>query len=193
MPITASVFIATSLDGFIAKPDGSIDWLMEANERVPAGEDCGYAQFMADIDVLVMGRNTFEQVCTFDPWPYSNHKVVVLSSNKVNIPPHLENSVTTSSEDPAQLLKQLETQGFKRVYVDGGKTIQSFLALGLITNLTITTIPILLGTGRPLFGPLSRNVALRLIQSKAFEFGFVQNTYEVLPSIVRADNNYPTR
>lgn len=181
MDITASVFIATSLDGFIARPDGGIDWLMAANERVPAGEDCGYEAFMADIDLLVMGRKSFETVLGFDDWPYGDTPVVVLSSGAVEIPESLRATVSVSAEQPAALMQRLGAAGFHRVYVDGGVTIQRFLAAGLIRDLTVTVIPVLLGAGRPLFGPLDHDVVLTLVASRRFDFGFQQMTYRVTP------------
>lgn len=185
MPVSASVFIATSLDGFIARPDGSIDWLEEANTLIPEDEDCGYAAFMAHIDVLVMGRNTFDQVVTFDPWPYGEKPVVVLSHRTLEIPAQLSGRVTHSSETPAALLARLSNQGVRRVYVDGGVTIQRFLAAGLIEDLTITLIPRLLGQGRPLFGPLAGDIQLQLVGSKPYAFGFVQLHYRVQKSAPR--------
>jgi dihydrofolate reductase len=180
MSITASVYIATSLDGFISRLDGGIDWLHQANSTVPPGEDCGYAKFMETVDVLVMGRHTFEQVVTFDPWPYDGREVVVLSTQQLTIPTHLETSVFASSETPADLLRRLASRDVRHVYVDGGKTIQGFLAQDLINNITITRIPVLLGSGRPLFATEAKEQKLRLVSSKAYEFGFVQSTYRVL-------------
>lgn len=177
MSIRASVFIATSLDGFISRKDGSIDWLNEANTTIPPGEDCGYKVFADSVDVLVMGRNTFDQVRTFDPWPYGDKRLVVLSSGAVEIPEPLRKTVSSSAETPVTLLRRLESEGIQHVYVDGGITIQRFLAAGLIDELTITLIPVLLGEGRPLFGALEKDVKLKLLRSKAYDFGFVQVTY----------------
>lgn len=180
MPATASVFIATSLDGFIARPDGRIDWLEEANALIPKGEDCGYAAFMARVDVLVMGRNTFEQVAAFDHWPYGDKPVVVLSHRPLAFPASLSGRVSHSSETPAALFARLSRQGVRRMYVDGGITIQRFLAAGLIDELTITLIPRLLGSGRSLFGPLTVDLKLQLVGSKTYDFGFVQLDYRVV-------------
>jgi len=177
MTIRASVFIATSLDGFISRKDGSIDWLTEANTLVPAGEDCGYKAFSESVDIMVMGRNTFDLVRTFDPWPYGDKRVVVLSSRTVEIPEDWQKTVSSSSEAPGVLLGRLETEGFRHAYVDGGITIQRFLAAGLVNELTVTLIPVLLGEGRPLFGALKQDVKLKLVRSKAYDFGFVQLTY----------------
>jgi dihydrofolate reductase len=179
MRARCSVFIATSLDGYIARLDGSIDWLESANRRVPAGEDCGYGAFMRSVDALVMGRNTFELALTFDPWPYADTKVVVLSSRPVTIPDRLAPTVAASSEAPADLVARLTASGHSHLYVDGGRTIQRFLAAGLIDEMTITLIPVLLGAGRPLFGPLARDIGLTLVSSVAYDFGFVQNRYRV--------------
>jgi len=177
MAIRASVFIATSLDGFISRQDGSIDWLNEANGSVTPGEDCGYKAFADGVDVLVMGRHTFDLVRTFDAWPYGEKRVVVLSSQAVDIPKDWSSTVSHSSEAPEVLLRRLESEGFKHAYIDGGITIQRFLRAGLIDEITITLIPMLLGAGRPLFGALEKDLKLKLLRTKAYEFGFVQVTY----------------
>ena len=173
------MFVATSLDGFIARPDGSIDWLNDANAVVPSGEDCGYCEFMKSVDVLVMGRNTFELALTFDAWPYEDKRVVVLSSNPLTIPVGLSSTVSASSETPDVLIERLSAEGAQRLYVDGGITIQRFLAAGLIDDITITVVPVILGQGRPLFGPVQNDIPLVLVASKAFEFGFVRVKYRV--------------
>ena len=179
MTAKASVFIATSLDGFIARPDGSIDWLNEANKVVPDGEDCGYGKFMESVDVLVMGRNTFELVLTFAAWPYGNKRVVVLSSRPLIIPAGLPDTVSASSESPDVLVERLSAEGARRLYVDGGMTIQRFLAAGLIDDITITLIPVLLGQGRRLFGTVEKDIPLVHAATRTFDFGFVQITYRV--------------
>ena len=178
-----SVFIATSLDGYIARDNGSIDWLNKANESVTPGEDCGYSKFMADVDALVMGRNTFEQVLTYDSWPYGSTPVVVMSHREISLPTHLPPSVSVSSEKPNALVARLTEKGAKKIYVDGGLTIQSFLAAGLIGDITLTVIPILIGSGKPLFGTLLADVHLAHESSTAFEFGFVQNRYRVIRGV----------
>jgi dihydrofolate reductase len=179
MTITASVFIATSLDGFIAREDGAIDWLMDANAAVPPEEDCGYAAFMKTVDVLLMGRNTYEQVAGFDPWPYAGKRVVVLSSRPLGLRQGDDVLLESSTEPPDRLLRRLESEGCRHAYVDGGKVIQSFLARGLIDQITLTTVPVLLGSGRRLFGSLADDQALQLVSSRAYPFGFVQSTYRV--------------
>jgi len=177
-----SVFIATSLDGYIARDDGSIDWLEQANASVPPGEDCGYRQFMSSVDTLVMGRNTFDLVLTFDAWPYGDTPVVVMTHRRVTPPGHVPPSVSFSSATPSELVESLGANGARHVYVDGGRTIQSFLAAGLIDEMTITVIPILLGSGRTLFGALERDVRLAHLSTTAYDFGFVQSRYRVLKS-----------
>lgn len=174
-----SVFIATSLDGFISRADGGIDWLTRANAVVPAGEDCGYADFMSSVDAIVMGRNTFEQVLAFEAWPYGETPLVVLSRSLAALPGDVPGTVSLSSEAPAALVQRLSGQGLRHLYVDGGVTIQGFLAAGLIDEITVTVIPVLLGSGRPLFGALAGDVELELASSRAFEFGFVQSKYRV--------------
>ncbi len=179
MTIKACVFVAVSLDGFISRPDGSIDWLLQANSLAPEGEDFGYRDFFDRIDALIMGKNTFKQALTLGDWPYGDKKVIVLTRKGITIPKELQENVITSAEDPALLLNWLALRGAGQVYVDGGQTIQSFLREGLIDELNITTIPILLGSGRPLFGTLKADVHLRHIFTKAYPFGFVQSRYVV--------------
>lgn len=176
----ASVYIATSLDGFIARPDGSLDWLPGAdggNDGTDDDEDYGYGAFMASVDVLVMGRNTFETVLTFGDWSY-DVPVVVLSSRSLTIPTAIGDVVEQMSGPPDQVVAQLEQRGAKHLYIDGGTTIQRFLDAGLITRLIITRVPVLLGSGIPLFGPLQRDIALRHIETRSYASGLVQSHYE---------------
>lgn len=172
-----SVFIPTSLDGFIARSDGRIDWLNDANALVPPGEDCGFAEFLSSVDALVMGRNTFEQVLSFQEWPYGSKPVVVLSHSLRSLPAQAPATVFLSAESPAALVARLSAEGLRHLYIDGGLTIQRFLAASLIDEMTITVIPVLLGSGKPLFGSLQREMSLQLLASKAYDFGFVQSTY----------------
>lgn len=180
MTITCSVFIGTSLDGFIARPDGDIEWLNQANAVVPPGEDCGYKAFMASVDTLVMGRKTYEKVLTFGEWPYGDTPVVVLSRGASPLQPGAPETVTSSREEPGELVERLAAEGRRHLYVDGGITVQSFLAAGLIDTITITVVPVLLGAGITLFGPLSADLQLAHVATRAYAFGFVQSTYRVL-------------
>ena len=172
-----SVYIATSLDGFIARKNGDLDWLNNGSEQ--GAEDYGYQEFMGCVDVLVMGRNTFEKVLTFDEWPYGSKKVVVLSTGAPVIPDHLSGTVTSLSLPPTELVESLSAQGATHLYVDGGITILRFLAAGLVDELTITRIPILIGEGIPLFGSLDKDVKLTHIATRHFENGYVQSKYRV--------------
>ena len=149
--MTNSVYIATSLDGFIATSDGGLDWLDEIPN--PDGSDHGYAEFMSGIDAIVMGRKTFEKVLTFSLWPYDK-PVYVLSRSKVRVPNELENKVEIVKKNPKTLVDQLKERGHQNLYIDGGITIQGFLEEDLIDELIITRIPVLLGNGAPLFGKL---------------------------------------
>ena len=174
-----SVYIATSLDGFIARRDGSIDWLNEANAIVPEGEDCGFMEFMDSVDALIMGRKTYEQVLLFGQWPYGDIPVVVLSHNSIEIPSRLPDTVSHSAEPPSAILRRLAANDVKHVYIDGGRTIQSFLAESLIDEITITRIPVVIGDGIPLFVPIKKEIILTHLRTTAYEFGFVQSTYSV--------------
>ncbi|MEA4909417.1 MAG: dihydrofolate reductase [Chloroflexi bacterium] len=179
MSLRNSVFIATSLDGYIAREDGSIGWLDEASATVPEGEDFGYNAFFESVDVLITGRKTFDQVLTFAEWPYADKPVVVQTRRPLEVPERLA-QVTPSAEEPRALVQRLEAQGARRAYVDGGVTIQRFLAAGLIDDLIITTIPILLGKGIPLFGPLEQDVHLAHVSTQSYKCGFVQTTWRVV-------------
>jgi dihydrofolate reductase len=169
----ASVFIATSLDGFIARANGDLDWLPPGG-----GEPHGYDEFMATVDALVIGRKTFETVLAFDTWPYGEKPVFVLSTRTL-APAPLGAVVECMSGAPAHIVSQLAARGIRHVYVDGGITIQGFLQAGLIQRLIITRIPVLLGAGIPLFGPLRRDIVLRHVGTRQFASGLVQSEYEV--------------
>ena len=161
-----SVFIATSLDGFIARENGRIDWL-PSGEVASDGEDYGYKDFMRTVDTLVMGRKTYETALEFDEWPYGTMPVVVLSSRVLNIPKHIAGSVESMSCAPAELIQVLAKRG---------ATIRKFLKARLIQQITITRIPILLGSGISLFGKLEHDIRLHHIDTRLFPSGFVRST-----------------
>ncbi|WP_028104834.1 dihydrofolate reductase family protein [Pseudoduganella violaceinigra] len=169
-----SVFIACSLDGFIAREDGNLDWLMS---RTPVDGENGYDTFMAGIDVIVMGRNTFETVLGFEDWPYEGKRVVVLSRAMDDMPASLQGKVQLHRGPVRALYDSLAANGCRGLYVDGGLTVQSFIREDLVDELTVTTIPILLGAGIPLFGHTSRDIPLRLMGTRQLPGGLVQNTY----------------
>lgn len=173
-----SVYIATSLDGFIARPDGAIDWLpgIESED----GEDYGYKAFMDTVDALIMGRNTFEKVLTLGDWTYGSKPVVVLTNRPIEIPPSIAGSVESMSASPVEIVEQLTKRGVHHLYIDGGKTIQGFLEAKLLNRLIITQIPVLIGSGIPLFGPLPHDYKLQHIQTRSFPNGFVQSEYQIL-------------
>jgi dihydrofolate reductase len=173
-----SVYIATSLDGFIARPDGALDWLLGAPGN--SGDDYGYKDFIATVDVIIMGRATYEKVLTFGAWPYEGKHVVVLSSRALAIAPERKADVEVLSGEPADVLKRLSERGFTHAYVDGGQTVQRFLSAGLIEKLIVTRIPVLIGRGIPLFGPVPGDIPLRHSRTHAFPNGFVQTAYEAV-------------
>ncbi|GGR97375.1 dihydrofolate reductase family protein [Deinococcus sedimenti] len=182
---TFRVFIATSLDGFIARPDGRLDWLPGATPDgvpMPAGEDHGFFAFMAGAEVVVMGRATFETVRAFRPWPYAGKRLIVLSRTltAADIPEDLRGEGVEVHPGPVEALAaDLRGQGVGGVYVDGGQTVQAFLRAGLIEELIVTRVPVLLGEGIPLFGPLGGDVWLEHLGSRAFPSGLVQDSYRV--------------
>ncbi len=169
----ASVFIGTSLDGFIARANGDLDWLPPGG-----GEPHGYDEFMATVDALVIGRKTFETVLTFDTWPYGEKPVFVLSTRPL-VPAPPGAVVERMSGDPAEIVSQLAARGIRHVYVDGGITIQRFLQAGLIQRLIITRVPVLIGTGIPLFGVTQRDIALKHVGTRQYASGLVQSEYTV--------------
>jgi len=171
--VKASVFIATSLDGFIARTNGELDWLPPGG-----GEPHGYDEFMATVDALVVGRKTFETALTFGTWPYGAKPVFVLSTRTLApAPPGAV--VERMSGPPAEIVSQLAARGVRHAYVDGGITIQGFLQAGLIQRLIITRVPVLLGAGIPLFGALQRDVVLRHVGTRQYAGGLVQSEYVV--------------
>lgn len=178
--VQCSVYIAVSLDGYIAREDGDIRWLNNPIYTEVDTGDLGYDAFMQSIDTLVMGRKTFEKVLSFGDWPYDALPVIVLSTSQKSIPHHLAERVRVLNCAPECLVAKLNNEGIKHIYVDGGQTIQRFLRARLINDMTLTVIPILLGKGVPLFGPLDFDVPLLLKNTKAFSNGFVQSTYELI-------------
>lgn len=176
---TGHVFIATSVDGYIARSDGDIGWLLLRDD--PA-EDHGYADFIADKDMIVMGRGSYEKILSFAKWPY-DRPVLVLSKQLVGmpVPDALQGKVRFSDLSPAETMGELARQNVHRVYVDGGQLVQSFLRVGLIKDIVITTVPVLIGAGKPLFGTLPRDMDLALVSSRSFPSGLVQSTYQISP------------
>lgn len=174
---TGHVFIATSLDGFIAREDGSLDWLLS---RDAPDEDHGYTAFMQDIDGIVMGRGSYETVAGFDPWPY-DLPVLVLSATLADrpVPDHLAGKLRFANLSPAAAMAMLGREGLRRVYVDGGQIVQAFLRDGLVEDMVVTQVPVLIGTGRRLFGPTGADIPLRHVQTRAFPSGLVQSRYQI--------------
>jgi dihydrofolate reductase len=181
-----SVYIATSVDGFIAREDGSIDWLESSgNQDAAMGDDAdiGFNDFMSSVDCLIMGRNSMEMISSFnltpEQWPYKDARVIALSNTVKKPPENLKGNVEMYSGDLSALVEKLEQEGYEHAYIDGGKTIQAFLNLNLINEITITRIPILLGKGKSLFGKTTQEIKLENVKAKAFPNDFVQVHYRV--------------
>ncbi|MGY6649729.1 dihydrofolate reductase family protein [Wenyingzhuangia sp. IMCC45574] len=170
-----SVFIATSIDGYIADSDGGLDWLQMVPN--PEHNDAGYSAFMETVDALVMGRNTYETVLGFGiDWPY-NKPVFVLSSTLKEVTSELKEKVFIVNGELQEVLQTIHKQGFENLYIDGGKTIQSFLQEDLIDELILTTIPVLLGGGTNLFGALQKPLAFTLAKTEVYIEEMVQRHY----------------
>jgi dihydrofolate reductase len=173
MPV--SVFVGTSVDGFIARLDGRFDFL--------GGDDVephGYEEFFASVDAVVMGRNTFDVVAAFPAWPYAGKRVVVLSSRPVDLSPARGGKLEQMSGEPAEIVAKLAASGAHHLYVDGGVTVQRFLNAGLVDRITVTQVPVLIGTGIPLFGAVPRDIALRHVKTQTYRGGLVKSEYEVV-------------
>ncbi|MDP9161829.1 MAG: dihydrofolate reductase family protein [Acidobacteriota bacterium] len=174
----ASVFVGTSLDGFIARPNGELDFLPPGG-----GEPHGYNEFIATVDAIVIGRKTFETVlnmtAAMNEWPYGRKRVVVLSSRVLDLSGTKGGSVEQMSGPPDQIVSQLSASGVRHIYVDGGITIQEFLRAGLIQRLIVTRVPVLIGEGVPLFGTLPRDVRLKHVSTRSYPSGLVQSEYEI--------------
>jgi len=175
-----SVFVGTSLDGFLARRNGDFDFLPPGG-----GEPHGYDEFIASVDTIVMGRNTFEVVLKLGDWPYGGKRVVVLSSRPVDLSLVRGGVVEQMAGPPAQIVAQLAAKGARHVYVDGGITVQGFLRAGLIQRLIITRVPVLIGDGLPLFGPLPQDVQLRHVQTRQFASGLVTSEYQLIQPAAR--------
>jgi dihydrofolate reductase len=171
--VKLSVFVGTSLDGFIARRNGDYDFLPAGG-----GEPHGYDEFIASVDTIIMGRNTFDVVLKLPSWPYSDKRVVVLSHRPLDL--QISQSVERMWGEPAQIVSQLAATGAKHVYVDGGLTVQEFLRAGKIDQLTITRVPVLIGDGIPLFGSLAGDVKLRHLATRQYPSGLVTSEYQVM-------------
>ena len=170
----ASVYIGTSLDDFIARSNGDIDWLEQyANEEAVEA----YHVFIKNIDVILIGRGTFEKVLSFPTWPYDK-KVFVLSTTLNELPEALQEKVSILSMNPPKLLDHLSRLGFSSVYVDGGKVIQSFLREDLIDVLIISKVPVLIGRGLPLFGELNMDLQFKHVKTIVQSNQLVRSYYE---------------
>jgi dihydrofolate reductase len=166
-----SVFLAVSLDGYIAREDGSLDWLSLV--QTDPAEDTGYEAFMASIDALLVGRHTYETALTFDPWPYRGKRVVVLTSRTATS----RHGETFSHDSLPSLVKRLGEEGVNRIYLDGGTTIRQGLQAGIVTDMTLSWVPLLLGSGIPLFEKGLPETHWHLQSSRSFPSGLLQATY----------------
>jgi dihydrofolate reductase len=167
-----SVFVGASVDGFIARRNHDLDFLPEEPEPH------GYDEFIASVDVIVIGRNTFEKVLGFGGWAYGKKRVVLLSSKPIDLS-QIDGVVEQMCGEPAEIVAKLEATGAQHAYIDGGITIQRFLSAGLIQRLIVTRVPVLIGDGIPLFGSLPHDVRLRHVMTRHYPSGLVQSEYEL--------------
>lgn len=174
---TGHVFIATSLDGYVAGTDHRLDWLMK---QPTEGEEQGYDEFIDSVDGLVMGRGSYETVLGFGEWPYKKPVYVMSKTlSQSDVPEALQGSVHITDLEPPALMKWLDESGWIRAYVDGGKVVQSFVRAGLIEDFIVTTVPVLIGDGVRLFGEIESDIDLEFVSVKSFPSGLVQSKYRV--------------
>jgi dihydrofolate reductase len=170
-----SVFCGTSVDGFLARPDDTFDFL-KAGEGVPHG----FTEFLKTVDVVVIGRRTFDVVRDLGHFGlYGKKQIIVLSSRSLDFS-NIQEKIEQMSGTPQEVAAHLDGRGFKHAYVDGGITIQRFLQIGLVDRITITRVPVLIGQGVSLFGPLPHDIQLRHVATLSYEGGLVQSEYEVV-------------
>lgn len=169
-----AVFCGVSVDGFLARPDDTVDFL-DSGEHVPHG----FEEFMNSVDVVVIGRKTYEFVVRYGSWVYGKKPVVVLSSRQLDFSWIKDGVVERMSGEPGEIVKQLKKRRYQRAYIDGGVTIQRFLAAGLMDTMVITRVPVLIGEGVPLFGPVPRDIRLRHVATRTYGGGLVQSEYQV--------------
>ena len=181
-----SVYIATSSDGYIATQDGGVDWLHTAGNPeadMSHNPDIGFNDFIASVDCMIMGRKCMDAISSFnlapEQWPYGETKIYVLSHSMKQPPENLRGKVEMYSGDIAKLVSQLESDGFKHAYIDGGTTITAFINLQLINEMTITRAPIILGKGVPLFGELNKSIKLTNSEAIVFPNDFIQEKFAV--------------
>lgn len=170
-----SVFIATSIDGFISAPDGNLDWLNHV--PFPENEDGGYTDFISRVDAIVTGRVTFETVVVFGQGWHYPVSGIVLSSTLHSVPVEFESHIEFASGTPQEIIELAAERGFNNLYIDGGKTIQNFLAADLIDELIITEIPVLLGGGVRLFGEIDQQLGFELIRTEVILNQVIQRHY----------------
>ncbi len=169
------VYIATSIDGYISDKDGGLDWLQMVPN--PDSLDFGWENFMNSIDAVVMGRKTFEKVCSFDcDWPYKK-PVFILSSSLKSLPEGYEEKAELIEGPLSGILKIIKSKGYENLYIDGGVAVQNFLKDDLIDEMIITVIPVLLGGGTPLFAELPKQMEFECIKSEALLNALVQTQY----------------
>jgi dihydrofolate reductase len=164
-----SVFVGVSIDGFLAQPDRSLDFLKPFERH-----DLGFQFFLASADTLVVGRATYDAVCGLPIWPWQNKRVIVLTHRPLDA----KHGETTYAGALAPLLQRLEHEGARQVYLDGGVAIRQGLDQDLVDDLTLSTVPVTIGAGIPLFGSAPRRLAWNLTSSRAFPSGVVQARYE---------------
>lgn len=181
-----SIFVVVSADGYLSTTDDSLDWLGNAgNKSADMSEhaDMGFNDFLGATDCMIISRKCMQRISSFnlspEQWPYGNRRIIVLSNTVKTIPDNLKGRVEIYSGNVVKLLDQLEEKGFSHAYVDGGVTITSFLTLRLINEMTILQAPVLLGSGKPLFGKISKHIKLENAQVQLYPNDFIQLKYQV--------------
>lgn len=167
-----SVYIATSIDGYIARSDGSLDWLDQVGGF---DEDYGFKNLLDSIDAVILGRKTYEIASSVVDWPYKGKRTVILSNTLKTV----RNDAELFRGDITQLVSQLNSDGIKHAWIDGGATISQFLDLQMVDSMTLSIIPVILGNGIPLFNVIGKELPCSLVSSQSYPSGLVQIIYEI--------------
>ena len=176
--MTLSAYIAVSLDGYIARANGSMDWLRGGGRR-PPDEERRHRAFIDSVNTIVIGRATYEAVCSAPTWPYGSKPVVVLSHNKIAVSAGVSGLLEQMSGTPVDLVSCFQSRGWHHLYVDGGRTIQGFLASRFVRRLILNRVPVILGSGISLFGEVPKDVWLDHLRTEVYPGGLVQSEYDV--------------
>ncbi|MCK7637032.1 dihydrofolate reductase family protein [Corynebacterium pygosceleis] len=189
------VFIVTSLDGFITRPDGDVSWLLDQDDGIdhPAqhspGDAGDFSRVFRETDAVVISRPAFNKLSELPEWPYPGKDVIVMTTRE-----SFSDDRVTVARDLEEVISLIEERGYSGVFIDSAGKIRQFLERGLVDELTVTTVPLILGDGVSLFGGMDCDIPLRLLGSGTTRAGgYVHARYEVLPPVPHSRGHDPRR